>query len=170
LPLEHVVVMDSLPGARPSRRGSESIEQVLETLEALARPFPDRKAFVAAVEARGHAKPIAEWLATSLRRRDDGTFLSGIDLSFVRAVLSDYFELDYWPLLEAAPDAGGLAGVHLVVGRRSTVFLPPDLERAQALAARGRLTLDVMDTGHWLHAEDPEGVVAILARRIGGPT
>lgn len=170
VPLEHVVVMDSLPGARPTRQGSESIEQVIETLEALAQPFPDRNAFVAAVEARGHGKPIAQWLATSLKRRDDGTFVLGIDLAFVRAVLADYFELDYWGLLEAVPERGGLSGVHLVVGRRSTVFLPPDLERARALEARGHLTLDLVDAGHWVHAEAPDAVVEILTRRIGGRT
>ncbi len=168
LPLEHVVVMDSLPGARPTRHGSESIAQVLETLDALGRPFPDRNAFVAAVEARGHGKPIAQWLGTSLKRQEDGTFVFGIDLAFVREVLGDYFELDYWPLLEAAPEAGGLSGVHLVIGARSTVFLPPDRDRASALEARGRLTVDVLDAGHWLHAEDPESVIAVLGRRIGG--
>jgi esterase len=168
LPLDHVVVMDSLPGARPTRHGSESIAQVLETLDALAHPFPDRNAFVAAVEARGHGKPIAQWLATSLKRQDDGTFLFGVDLAFVREVLGDYFALDLWPLLEDAPETGGLSGVHLVIGGRSTVFLPPDRARASELERRGRLTVDVLDAGHWLHAEDPESVIAVLARRIGG--
>lgn len=167
-PLEHVVVMDSLPGTRPSRQGSESIEQVLETLDALAQPFRDRNAFVDAVQARGHDKAIAQWLATSLVRQEDGTYVFGIDLSFVRAVLADYFELDYWSLLEAPTDGGGLAGVHLVIGTKSRVFGEADWRRARELEARERLTVDPIEAGHWVHAEDPEGVVRILARRIGG--
>jgi pimeloyl-ACP methyl ester carboxylesterase len=80
-------------------------------------------------------------------------------------VLADYFELDYWPLLES----GSLAGVHLIAGTKSTVFSSDDLARVRTLEGLGRLSLDTIETGHWLHAEDPEGVVKILARRLGAP-
>jgi len=163
LPLKHLVVMDSLPGARPDRHGSESIEQVLGALDAEPGPFASRDAFVDAMVARGLSKPIGQWLATSSRRGDDGTFRFGIDLSYVRAVLGDYFARDLWSVLQAPPV--GLHG-HLVIGDRSQVFGPEDRARAVALASRGVLTLDVLNTGHWLHAEDPEGVVAVLANRL----
>jgi pimeloyl-ACP methyl ester carboxylesterase len=163
LPLSHLVVMDSLPGARPDRHGSESIEQVLGALEAEPGPFASRDAFVDVMIARGLTKPIGQWLATSLRRQDDGAFRFGIDLGYVRAVLGDYFARDLWPVLESPP--AGLRG-HLLIGDRSQVFGPADRARAIALASRGILTLDVLDTGHWVHAEDPEGVVRALANRL----
>lgn len=163
LPLEHLVVMDSLPGDRPDRHGSESIEQVLGALEAEPGPFASRDAFIDAMIARGLSKPIGQWLATSLRRQDDGTFRFGIDLRYVRAVLADYFARDLWPVLETPPP--GLRG-HLVIGDRSQVFGPDDRARAAALASGGLVTLDVLDTGHWVHAEDPEGVVRVLAHRL----
>lgn len=163
LPLSHLVVMDSLPGARPDRHGSESIAQVLGALDAAAGPFASRDVFVEAMIARGLSKPIGQWLATSLRRRDDGTFRFGIDLDYVRAVLADYFARDLWSVLEAPP--AGMSG-HLLIGDRSQVFGPEDRARAAALAARGLVTLDVLDTGHWVHAEDPDGVIRVLANRL----
>lgn len=163
LPLEHLVVMDSLPGDRPDRHGSESIEQVLGALEAEGGPFASRGAFVERMVARELSKPIGQWLATSLRRGDDGTFRFGIDLGYVRSVLADYFARDLWSVLEAPPQ--GRRG-HLLIGERSQVFGPEDRARAVALASRGLLTLDVLDTGHWVHAEDPEGVVRVLAHRL----
>lgn len=163
--LRHLVVMDSLPGARPDHRGSESIDEVLRALEAAPGPFESREAFVAAIHAQGPNVPIAQWLATSVKRDDAGAFRFALDLDFIRAVLSDYFARDLWPTIEAPPP--GVA-VHLILGERSPVFGAGDRARADALAARGQLTIDVLPTGHWVHAEDPDGVVRLLSRRLAG--
>lgn len=162
-PIDHLVVIDSLPGARPDHRGSESIKEVLRALDAAPGPFESRNAFTAEMERLGLSKPIAQWLGTSVRRLEDGTFRFGIDLSFVRAVLADYFTHDDWATLESPP-----AGTrpHLLIGGRSSVFSAEDRARAEALAARGVLTVDVLETGHWVHAEAPEAVVSVLAHRL----
>lgn len=161
--IDHVVVIDSLPGARPDHRGSESIAAVLAAVEGSPGPFESRNAFTAAMEAAGLSKPIAQWLATSVKREDDGTFRFGIDLTYVRAVLNAYFLTDCWDVL-TEPRAG--TQPHLLIGGRSSVFGAEDRARAEALERRGILTIDVLDTGHWVHAEAPEAVVSVLARRL----
>ncbi len=159
------VVVDSLPGPRATARGSETTLEVLELLASLPGPFPTRQAFIAALNGAGLAQGIAEWLGTSLRKDDDG-FRFGIDLGLVRALLDDYFTTDLWPVV-AAPEND--AHVHLVIGDRSTVFDDAAREHARALAAdaRGRVTLDVLPAGHWVHVDAPDALLDVLVRRVG---
>lgn len=161
----HFVVLDALPGQREGARGSETTVEVLAHLASLPGPFPRRQDFIAALCARGLAPGIAEWLATSLRRGEDG-FRFGIDLGLVRALLDDYFASDLWPVV--ASPAGG-ASVHLVVGERSSVFDASDRARALALeAARpDRVTVDVLPAGHWVHVDAPDALLEVLVRRVG---
>ena len=163
-PLAHLVVMDSLPGARPDHRGSEAIDEVLRALDAAPGPFASREAFVAAIHAQGPSVPIAQWLATSVKRDEHGAFRFALDLTFIRAVLADYFARDLWSVIDAPPQ--GLS-VHLILGGSSPVFGADDRARAEALAARAVITIDVLPTGHWVHAEDPDGVVRALSERLG---
>ena len=164
-PCGHYVVVDSLPSPRTSARGSETTLEVIELLASLPGPFPTRQAFIAALVQRALPTGIAEWLATSLRRDADG-FRFGIDLDLVRALLDDYFARDLWPVVEApAFDAQ----MHLVIGERSTVFDEPARERARALEAKrpGRVTVDVLPAGHWVHVDAPDALLEVLVRRLG---
>ena len=161
--LKHVVVIDSNPGPRPDARGSEGTLAVVDDLASLAHAaFESRDAFIAALAARGHARPIAQWLAQSLRRDDDG-WRFGPPIAAIRALLASYFAADLWHVLEAPP---GGASVHLVVGERSKVLDTEDRNRANALAGP-RVTVDFLPTDHWVHVEDLEGLLEVLGRRLG---
>lgn len=160
----HYVIVDSQPGPRTDMRGSETTVEVLELLRGAPGPFPTRQAFVAAMVAGGQPSGIAEWLATSLRKDDDG-FRFAIDLGLVDGFLRDYFARDLWPAVEAPPDG---STVHLVVGDRSTVYDAASRSRAAALAASGRVTVDVLPAGHWVHVDAPDALLATLVQRLGG--
>lgn len=159
-----VIVVDSNPGVRPDRRGSEGTVDVVDMLGDIgATAFATRAAFVEAIEARGRSSMLAQWLAQSLRRESDGTFRFGLDVSRIRALLDDYFALDLWPTVESPP---GDARVHLVIGARSSVLDDADRKRAMAIAARGRVSVTLLDTEHWVHVEDPDGLLAVLLRSL----
>lgn len=161
--LEHVVVVDSNPGPRPDARGSEDTLRVIDVLGALPYPFASKDAFVEAFLARDPRPTLAHWLAMSLRRGDDG-FRFGPPIPSIRALLASYFAEDLWPVVETAH-----ARVHIVVGERSSVLDDADRARADALAERsaGRVTVDRLPTDHWVHAEDPEGLLRVLFAHIG---
>ncbi|MDX2015158.1 MAG: alpha/beta hydrolase [Myxococcaceae bacterium] len=164
--LEHLVILDSGPGARTDFRGSELTMKVLSTLEDAPARFPSREAFVAHLGAAGIERGIATWLGMNLDRGDDG-FRFTLSLARIRALLASYFATDCWPVLERlALDAG--PAFHLVIGARSKVFDAHERERAEALAARsgGRCTVDVLPTGHWVHVDDFEGTVRALLSRV----
>lgn len=163
--LTHLFVVDSLPGARPDRRGSEGTERVVAMLEALPPRFADRDAFVAHVKDAGSGNALASWLAQSLDRTDDG-FTFGLDMTRIRALLDDYFERDLFPVIDPPPD---LLDVHLIVGGKSSVWSPEDRERGRALAASypSRVHFHVLEEAdHWVHVDDPEGLHAIVAEAL----
>ncbi len=161
--LGHVMTLDSAPGARLDAHGSESTLAVLTLLEGLrGRVWPSREAFVRELEAAGQSKGLSHWLAMNVKRTDAG-YAFGLDLTRVHALLDDYFALDLWSVVEHAA-----ADVHLVIGERSTVYSPEDRLRANHLEAdsHGRVTVDVLNAGHWVHVDDPEGVARVLLARL----
>lgn len=162
--LRDVVVVDSLPGARPDRRGSETVLAVLDALERMPSVLESREQFLALARATGLAEQVAAWLAMSLRKTASGWSLT-FDLGAVRAMLDDYFALDLWPFLEDRPP-GAEPRVHVVVGARSPVFSSDDRSRLERLAREGRASADVLDAGHWVHVDDLEGLARVVERRV----
>lgn len=166
--LAAVMTLDSAPGPRLDARGSETTLQVLTLLETLRRPWTSREAFVAGVEAHGLAHALGQWLAMNLELRPEG-WLFRLELPRIHALLEDYFEVDLWPLVEEAARTRRGPRFHLVIGTRSNVYAHEDRVHAQALETEsaGQVTVDLLDAGHWVHVEDPQGLSEVLMRRLG---
>lgn len=165
--LDHVVLVDSMPGVRQGGRGSENVLVVLDALEALPRRVTLREHFIEALVVRGQTRAIASWLAMSLRRTDDG-FEMAFDLAAIRALLEDYFARDLWPLFDDETPRE-TPRLHQVIGDRSAVFDEVDRAHAARLAREGRATLDVLPAGHWVHVDDPDGLVRTVLAHVGLP-
>jgi pimeloyl-ACP methyl ester carboxylesterase len=63
-------------------------------------------------------------------------------------------------------EAGGKAReVHVVLGGRSSAVPDADKRRYRELEARSQgavLVHDLPNAGHWVHADDPEGLLAVM--------
>lgn len=160
--LERFVLLDSAPGAEPERMQRDQAGHILRLLEGIPRPIPSREAFLEAIIAAGHDKPIAEWLGMQVRRAPSGDhFELRLDLPAIRAMLEGYFATDCWEILESPPPA---TKVLVVAGGRSTVMRPADVQRLEAL---GSVSLRVLArAGHWLHADDLDGLVDVVAPHL----
>jgi pimeloyl-ACP methyl ester carboxylesterase len=163
--LTAVMTLDSAPGPRVDARGSEATLEVLTILEALARVWPTRDAFIAGIEARGLSRAIGQWLGMNLESRPEG-WVFRLSLPRIHALLDDYFQLDLWPVVEDAARTKKGPRIHLVIGAKSSVYSPEDRLRAEALAD-DFVTVDLLDAGHWVHVEDPHGLSEVLVRRLG---
>ena len=166
--LEAVMTLDSAPGTRVDARGSESTLQVITMLDGMARDWPSRDAFIAAVEAHGVARSLGQWLAMNLEPRQGG-FVFKLSMPRIHALIGDYLAVDLWPVVEGAARTRRGPRVHLVVGTKSTVYSPEELARARTLEAQsaGHVTVDLLNAGHWVHVEDPQGLSEVLSRRLG---
>lgn len=159
--LERLMLLDSAPGARLGGHGSEETLAILDMLEGLPKQYARREQFMDRVIAAGHSRLIAEWLAMNLERTSDG-FALRLSVDAIRAMVSDYFALDLWPVLE-----GSTARVDVVIGGRSAVFQPADKARLEALAQRkpDQVRVHVLpQAGHWVHVDAPEELAAALTR------
>jgi len=161
--LAHVVVIDSYPGRRDPLSEGDSALAVIEAIESLPPRFESRSAFIEALVAAGKTRELAQWLAGSLEREDDHVRFA-LDLNEIRALILDYGERDLWPVVERPP---GNTRVHLVIGDRSNAYTPADIDRAAQIArSSGRVTVDVLPAGHWVHIDDPEGLLETLLDHV----
>jgi len=165
--LDHVVVIDSVPGARVPVGGGDSALGVIDTIESLPRTFASKSDFIQALVAAGKSRRVAEWLAGSVEKENDHLRFI-LDLNEIRALILDYFASDLWPVVEHPPKA---VRVHLVIADRSNSYSPADRERALRIAASSRqVTVDILPGGHWLHVDNPDGLLAKLLEYIEGET
>jgi pimeloyl-ACP methyl ester carboxylesterase len=161
--LEHVVVIDSMPGSQPQVRSDDSALTVIDTIASLPPALASKADFIEALIATGKTRTLAQWLAQSVEKMDDG-FRFMLDLDEIRALVLDYYSRDLWPVVEDPPVG---VRVHLVIGDRSDAYSPEERLRATRLASSSeRVTVDVLPAGHWVHVDDPEGLLRILLDRI----
>ena len=161
-----VVLLDSSPGKGHLPRGPDGTAGILEALTALPASLPSREAFLQHLVNGGVAAPVAAWLAMNLVRGGEG-FRFSLDLTAIRALIEDYFAIDLWPLVEDPPPGSEIT---VVAGGRSDALSAEDQSRVRAADARtgGRTRLRVLPgAGHWVHVDDPDGVVAILREALG---
>jgi esterase len=151
-----------LPGGLAARDDGDGLARVFSALDALGEGLPPREDVVAALIERGISRPTALWLGTNVRRGEDGGFRWRFSREVVRALIADYAGLD---CLSRMAEGRTELSRTVVRGGRSDRFEPADLEGLDALASRGRLRVAVLpDAGHWLHVDDPDGLLALMDR------
>ncbi len=167
--LDHAVVVDGNPGARPVPGGGETVVRAVAMLTAMqGAAFETRERFVDAVMADGLSRDIAAWLGMNLGHDPDGAYRLRIDMGAVRAMLDDYFARDLWRVVDDPP---GSVRVHMVLGGRSRALDADDRARVlRAVAAHpGRVRCDVVERAdHWVHVDAPDETVAILIDALRG--
>jgi esterase len=156
--LRQLWVIDSTPAPREP---GGSAWAMLRILRSLPDVFASRSDVVAALERSGVATPIASWMATNLAHRPDG-YRWRFDLDAMEELLRDFFATDLWDVVDDPP---GRTEIHVVKASESSILTPDSLERIRN-AAPGRVFLHEVQGGHWLNADNPDAVVALLAERL----
>jgi pimeloyl-ACP methyl ester carboxylesterase len=161
--LQQVWVLDASPSARPARAEQDTTRRVLAALADLPPRFASRNDLVAELGRRGVDEALGRWLAKNLVREQAGLRLA-LDLAAIEELLADFDRTDLWALLEAPPAAIAL---RVVIGGRSDAVPQRDRERLRAAAARFAIELyELPEAGHWLHVDDPEGLLSLLVPQL----
>ena len=87
-----------------------------------------------------------------------------LELDAMEALLVDFFRVDLWDVVEHPPDD---VHIHFLKAAASAVLPEPVAERIEAIGQRtGRVRLHRVAGGHWLNADNPQAVEALLAAEL----
>ena len=137
-----------------------SVTWVVSVLRSLPRRWSGRRPFIEACVAAGMPEAVASWLSMNLRREAGGDVLWPLDLDAIERLLADYLRAD---LTELIYDADARARLLVVAGGRSPAWPEEDRQLFEAQADPGRAALRVLpNAGHWVHADDPDGLLAVM--------
>ena len=115
---------------------------------------------MAALQRQRTSEPVARWMALNLEEREGGWGWRVVRTE-MEALLRDYFRRDLWNVVEDPPSAVEL---HVVKAQESSVLDEAACSRIERAAARtGRVHLHRLAGGHWVHADNPDALVALLA-------
>jgi esterase len=163
--LRQIWTLDSDPGAQ-APDGSHEVEQVMAALKAHPGPFTSRNEAVAAIVSEGRSSALAQWLATSLDRKDDG-FSWRFDLPEIELLLADYFSIDEWPFLESLSERPSAIRYDLLVAENSDRWSGSMKDRATHLSDSPRVRVHTLPhSGHWVHVDNPDGLLDIVSENL----
>ena len=155
--LAAVWVLDAIPVALGADALDDEVLGVLAQAAAMTPPFRSHEEVHQAFRVAGFSELLAGWMTTNVHRVEGGLTWR-FDLEGARALLLSYAETDFTSLLAAPP-----MPIHLVRGGRSSRWTPAVLDSLSVMG-NDRLTVHLMpDAGHWLHVDDPETLLAMLA-------
>jgi pimeloyl-ACP methyl ester carboxylesterase len=152
-----VWVIDSTPEVKEP---SGSAWGMLQAIRSLPSRFATRDDAVAALVDAGYAVGVAQWMSTNLARTDDG-FVWSVDFDAMERLLHDFFSTDLWHVVEQPAPQHQL---HFVKASESSAISEQAVRRLTA--AGDRVHLHHREGGHWIHAESPDVITALLADNL----
>ena len=165
-----VWALDTAPGpVAPSQflEPNDSPADLIPYLQSLDMPLPTKEYLTNALISGGFSPAVAAWAATNLRESDNGTGLDWLfNLDGVADMYYSYAETDLWPTLDNLPEG---ALLNFVKAERSLhAWGAGEYERMThaagraAGAAAGIFVHTLPDAGHWVHVDNPHGLIDLM--------
>ncbi|GMJ11699.1 Alpha/beta hydrolase domain 11 [Hibiscus trionum] len=173
-----VWVLDATPGkVRAGGDGEDHPGKLISFLKKLPNEVSSKRDIVNALVQEGFSKDVAQWVVTNLRPAatagsSSSSFSWVFDLEGISEMYQSYEETNLWKVVEDLP-----RGVHvnfLKAERSLHRWALEDLQRihaAEETAADegGGVEMHVLeDAGHWVHADNPDGLFRILSFSFKG--
>ena len=157
-------VVDASPGQRNVLRETSGVLEVLHTLQGMPTDFDGTNAFIEAVVAASHPERTARWLAMNLNKTAPGKRSMDLDLYAIESLLNDYATVELWNVFAEVSDA---TRIDLVVGGKSNVVSTKDKLRLSELEQMhpGLTVHTIAKAGHWVHADAPAELLALLIEK-----
>lgn len=170
-------VFDSLPTAvdRHKAIGENSVWDVIEKLGQVPLPQPSKEGLVSMlIEEKRIPSAIAHWLMTSLKRVPAGGGQGGqqgglvwtFDLEVIRALFHAYTNTCYYDVMESPALSLQHHRIDFIQAGKNQAWTPEVLDRFAQIQALGRTNIGIHKlekAGHWVHVDDLEGVLRLLA-------
>ncbi|KAF5197367.1 alpha/beta-Hydrolases superfamily protein, partial [Thalictrum thalictroides] len=172
-----VWVLDATPGTvRPGGDGEDHPGELIAFLASMPEQVSSKREVVDALIREGFSKDVAQWVVTNLRKTSlpgssSSSFSWVFDLKGIAEMYKSYEETNLWNVVDGVPQ-----GVHvnfLRAERSLHRWALEDIQRihaAEDLASNegGGVEMHVLqDAGHWVHADNPDGLFEILSSSFG---
>jgi pimeloyl-ACP methyl ester carboxylesterase len=157
--LRQVWVIDSTPAAGAP---TGTAWRMLDVLERVRGPFPSRDVAVAALGEHGIDETVALWMVTNLETAGSGMRWR-FELDAMRELLVDFFDADLWDVVETPPPG---MEIHFVRALEASTMTAEALDRIRQTARNGRVHLHEVESGHWINADNPDALHALLVERL----
>ncbi|XP_039121179.1 protein ABHD11-like [Dioscorea cayenensis subsp. rotundata] len=173
-----VWVLDSTPGkVHAGGDGEDHPAELIDFLSRMPEQVSSKKEVVQALEQAGFSTDVAKWVVTNLRpvssQASPTTEFSWIfDLEGISEMFKSYEETNLWKIVDDVP-----RGVHvnfLKAERSLHRWALEDIQRihsAEELAADEGAGVEMHvleDAGHWVQADNPDGLFRILSSSFQG--
>ena len=154
--VRQVWVMDSTPAVREPEGSAWGM---IDLVRGLPSQFASRAEAVQALMGAGLGEGLAQWMAINLEPVE-GVYRWRIDFDVMEEMLRDFFRTDLWETVVHPPEGVEL---HFVKATESSTLDEESARRVEmAGTANGRVHLHLLEGGHWINADNPEGVVELL--------
>lgn len=158
--LEQIWVLDSVPGAQAETEDSE-VSHVIRAVRSVPMPAQSRKEVVDHLtQSASLPGGLAEWMATNLKR-EGALYHWRFDLDGIEELMVDYFKVDLWGYLE---QSRVFPQIELVIAERSSRWTKAFRARAAALGPETKVKVHSLNNaGHWVHVDNPNGLLEMMA-------
>lgn len=161
--------MDSVPGKVIQDNTDGEVEKVLQTLQSLPSTLPSRKWLVDHMLKLGFSKSLSEWIGSNLKKSgEQETWAFNLDGAV--QMFNSYREMDYWPLLDHTPKG---MEIDVVRAEKSDRWNQDVIQQLEHLSAKGvnenegKVLVHVLpNAGHWVHVDNPKGLLDIIAPKV----
>jgi pimeloyl-ACP methyl ester carboxylesterase len=159
-PPQRVWVLDSALG-KLDGGDALGVKRVFEVLRSMQPPFESRRQVQEKLKEAGLPEAIGAWMTTNLKPAEGGHgFVFRFDLEVCAALLEDYGRWDFWPMLDAPPPS---TEIHVVRAAKSARWTEGERARLNAAARHPRVFAHTLaHAGHWLHVDNPKGLLDLL--------
>ena len=155
-----VWVLDTVPGDVWCEAGDHPRDTIAYA-RTIPMPIANRKALVDSLTGAGFTLEGAQWMTTNLTPAPGATAgeLTWVfDIEGIVAMYQSYEATDLWPMLETQPV--GLSVDFVRAERSAFVWADEDVGRIGAYGGRVHY---LANSSHWVHIDNPDGLLEILA-------
>ena len=157
-------ILDSMPGIYSMDATKNSVMVVLSVVQKIPKKFPSRDWLLEfLIKEHKLTKSLAQWLATNVISDKNGGCYLGLNIDTILELMTDFCNLDAWPILENYDEDGRI--IYLRAGNNLN-WSEETLNRLKRIEMENdRIKLlEMPNVGHWLHSEDPVGLLEIMKK------
>ncbi|KAH7352098.1 hypothetical protein KP509_19G029800 [Ceratopteris richardii] len=171
-------ILDATPGTvRAGGNGEDHPAELIAALNEMPNEFqqvPSRRYVINTLTRKGFSAAVAQWMTTNLKPVEGAypAFTWSLNLQGISEMYQSYEATDLWHVVEDITQ-----GVHcnfLRAERSLHRWAHEDVKRihmAEALATTEGAGVEMHvleDAGHWVHADNPDGLFKILTKSFLG--